>query len=362
MKKPFNLTFGVGPTQISDAVKNDMAYAAENNLLSVSHRGTEFTEISQNTITALRKLYNVPDEYHVFFTTSATDSWEVCARNLIENEAYSFACGHFSGAFAKCLTAWHKTVHENVVDWGQINNFASASIPNSVELITLCHNETSTGVTLHMQDIADLKNKYRDTLIAVDVTSSIGACTLDIPLADVWYFSIQKGLGLPSGLGVMIVGPRAMEKSRSMLKKGHPQGFFNFTNMEKRMAKGKYQTIQTPNILGIYLLGRQCERLLEQGLKKVHQKTHERAQDLYTFFENHPHTTPFVEDKNIRSPFSLCIHIGEEMLTHYTQKAAEKGVQLGGGYGALKATHMRVANYPAITDNDIQLLKDIFKV
>lgn len=361
MKKPFNLTFAVGPTQISGDVKKDIEYASQNNLLSISHRGKEFTEISKNTIQAIRNLYHVPEDYQIFFTSSATESWEICARNLVENEAYAFVSGHFSGAFSKCLESWGKTCTINEVNWGEANNLNEAQIPKTAELITLCHNETSTGVCLTMQEIESLRKKHPSKLLAVDVTSSIGACVLNIELADVWYFSVQKGFGLPSGLGVMFVNQRAMEKSKQMLENNNPQGFFNFTNMEKQMANGKFQTIPTPNILGIYLLGQQCKRLIYSGFERTTEHLEKRADDLYQFFTNHPHTEPFVKNVSARSPYSLCIYVGAENLEFYKKRASKKGIQLGGGYGPLKEDHMRVANYPAITDKDIENLKDIFK-
>lgn len=361
MKKPFDLTFSVGPTQISQAVKDDIAHAVANNFLSVSHRGEDFTQISEMTVNALRKLYNVPEDYRIFFTTSATEGWEICARNLVEKEAFSFVCGHFSNAFAHCLNSWGKTCHEDVAPWGKLNDHLNVEIPQTAELITLCHNETSTGVTVPDDTIQKLRQKYSDHLLAIDVTSSIGACKLDINQADVWYFSTQKGWGLPSGLGVMFVGPRAMAKSKALLNKHLPQGFFNFTNMEKQMADGKYQTIQTPNILNIYLLGQQCKRLQQTGLQNVHNKTLARASDLYNFFESHPNAKPFVEDPTVRSPFSLCIELGEENLTHYKQKASQQNIELGAGYGKLKKTHIRIANYPALADGDFEILKEIFE-
>jgi phosphoserine aminotransferase len=227
-------------------------------------------------------------------------------------------------------------------------------------MIALCHNETSTGVSCSLNDIEYLHKAYPNKILAVDVTSSIGACTLNIKHADVWYFSVQKGFGLPSGLGVMFVGPQAMKKSKELLIENQKQGFFNFTNMEKRMGNGMYQTVRTPNILGIYLLGKQCERLLKTGIQKIDQRTKTRAHDLYTFFERHLHTKPFVEDKTYRSPFSLCIYVGAEHLKKYTEIAAHKGIQLGGGYGSMKTDYMRVSNYPAIRNEDIQILKEIF--
>lgn len=361
MEKPFDLTFSVGPTQISQDVKNDIIYASHNNLLSVSHRGQEFTNISKNTIQNLRKLYNIPEDYEIFFTSSATESWELCARNVVQKEAFAFTCGHFSDAFSKCLEAWGKVCHQNGVSWGEINKYHTVKIPKTAEMVALCHNETSTGVTCSLDDIRYLHKTYPDKILAVDVTSSIGACALNIEDADIWYFSVQKGFGLPSGLGVMFVNSKAIEKSKKLLAQNHNQGFFSFTNMQKQMGHGKFQTISTPNILGIYLLGKQCERLLEKDIKKIDKNTKNRAEDIYAFFEDHPDTRPFIEDKKCRSPFSLCIYVGAEKLKIYKNIANQQGVELGGGYGHMKTDYIRISNYPTITDSNIETLKKIFK-
>lgn len=360
MQKPFDLTFAVGPTKISQDVANDAAYAFANNIAEVSHRGAEFTEISKHTLHGLRTFLNVPESYQIFFTSSATEGWEICAKNLVEKEAFAFVNGNFSGAFKNCLESWGKVCHTQEVAWGYANNFTGAIIPKRAELITLCHNETSTGVTCQMDDIAHLRTNNPNKLIAVDITSSVGCATYNMELADVWYGSVQKGLGLPSGLGFMVVSPEAMAKSKQHLK-DHPQGFFNLTNMEKQMANGRYQTISTPNILAIYLLGQQLERLNTQGAHKVAEQTVKRAEKIYNFFDNHPTCRPFVKDSSARSPYSLCIEVGEEDLKNYKQKAHAQNIQLGGGYGPLKNHCMRVSNYPAITHEDLEQLFNIFR-
>tara|TARA_R110000868_G_scaffold218576_1_gene468879 strand:+ start:20949 stop:22034 length:1086 start_codon:yes stop_codon:yes gene_type:complete len=361
MKKPFDLTFAVGPTQISDAVKSDAMHSFSNNFLSVSHRGPEFTEISKHTVEQLRTYLNVPSDYEIFYTASATDAWETCAKNLVEKEAFAFTCGHFSEAFEKCLQAWGKKCYVNAATWGEINDFKNVTIPKTAELITLCHNETSTGVTCQQSDIEFLQKQNPQSLLAVDITSSVGCGIYNISDADVWYFSVQKGLGLPSGLGVMIVSPKAMERSKLLLKKGNPQGFFNFSNMQKQMAGDKYQTISTPNIFAIYLLGKQLERFNLDGNQKINQTTLARAQKVYDFFDNHTKVKPFIEKKIHRSPYTICVEVNEEDLKNYKIKAAQKGIQLGSGYGALKNSTLRIANYPAITDKDMEKLYDIFK-
>ncbi|MFT7432940.1 MAG: phosphoserine aminotransferase [Alphaproteobacteria bacterium] len=360
MQKPFDLTFAVGPTQLSTEIKADAQYAFTNNLLSISHRGSEFTNMSKHTFTQLRSFLNIPETYEIFLTSSATESWEICAKNLVENEAFCFISGHFSNAFVQCLKSWGKNCIVNNVNWGELNDFKNTVIPDTCDLITLCHNETSTGVTCASDDIKHLKTAYPDKILAVDITSSVGCSQYTINDADVWYFSVQKGLGLPSGLGVMVVSKQAIERSKHLLTKKQPQGFFNFTNMKKQMGDGKFQTICTPNILAIYLLGKQLERLNKTSARKIQKNTEERAKRIYAFFDAHKKANPYIKNLSYRSPYTLCIEMEESVLAHYKQKAALLNIQLGAGYGELKNTCIRIANYPAITEKDINTLLKIF--
>lgn len=360
MKKPFDLTFGVGPTQITKQLQNDVKYAFDNNLLSISHRSEQFTEISKNTVQQLRKFLNIPENYEIFYTASATDSWEICARNLVEKEAFCFTNGHFSNSFSECLNAWGKKCVMNEATWGELNNHQNAKIPKTAEIIALCHNETSTGVCSNSSIIKELRNKNSSKILVIDITSSVGCASYNISDADVWYFSVQKGLGLPSGLGVMIVSPNAIKRSKNLLEAGQKQGFYNFTNMQKKMANEKYQTMSTPNILGIYLLGKQLERFNKKTLKSIEQETTERAKKIYNFFDAHNKATPFVTNKSIRSPYTINIKIEENAFNAYKKRAIKEGIQLGTGYGKLKKDCMRIANYSAINDRDIEKLFDIF--
>ena len=66
------------------------------------------------------------------------------------------------------------------------------------------------------ENIHKVAKQYPDKLIAVDAVSSAPYGDLDYRLLDIVFFSVQKLFGLPAGLGILIVSPRAIEKSEQL--------------------------------------------------------------------------------------------------------------------------------------------------
>lgn len=55
----------------------------------------------------------------------------------------------------------------------------------------------------------------------MDATSTMGGINLPWLEADVWFASVQKCLGIPAGLGVLICSPKALERATQLNKKVH---------------------------------------------------------------------------------------------------------------------------------------------
>ena len=361
MSKYFETTFNVGPTQISDEVRENIRAAVESRVLEISHRSAEFSTVSEKTIKQIRQYFEVPDDYTIFYSTSASDCWPVMIQNLVKETSFHFAVGNFSGQFAKASAAQGRTAVVDEVEWGEQSDFRRSAVPDDAELISVCYNETSTGVMCSNDDISYLRQTYPDKMIAIDLTSIAGVQSFNIADADVWYFSGQKGLGLPSGFGVMIVSPAAMARSAKLKAEGHPTGFWSFDSMNKKMD-GKFQTMQTPNTLGIYLLGEELERWnTEGGVATKEKAARARAQKIYDYFESYPGTKAFVEDAASRSTASLVFYADEELTPQFHKAFKARNMVLGGGYGKTKPYCFRVANYPALTDADFDKFFEVFE-
>lgn len=346
----FQRTYNPGPSQVSDAVKADLVEASKRNIIGISHRSQSFLDITGHAVSGLRQYFNVPGNYHVVFTSSATEALELTIRNLVEQESFHFTNGHFSELFARVSESFGKTAQVDAAEWGHLNNIETANIPTSAEIVTLTYNETSTGVTCDNKCVHSLHNRLNNSIFVADITSAAGCIELNIADADVWLFSVQKGMGLPSGLGVMFISDKALGRSRALKH----AGLFNFDRMVKQMQS--HQTIQTPNVLGIYLLGQQLGRWNSADPQSNFQATAAKAKLIDDFVGAHKEIDYFVQDPAARSQTTICLEAKPEIITRLHKAAKGADLVIGAGYGKLKDHTCRIATFPALTESDIKLL------
>ncbi|MBD3238618.1 MAG: aminotransferase class V-fold PLP-dependent enzyme [Candidatus Moranbacteria bacterium] len=356
------LTFNIGPSKLTKATKKDICNSIIEGVGEFSHRSREFSKISKQAIEGLRELFDIPKDYKIFYTNSATEAMQLCVGNCCEQKSYHFVCGVFSEVFAKTSELMHKKVIRNKADFGKLNNFKTARIQKDTDLITITHNETSTGVMCKKSDIKLIRKKAPKAILAVDITSSAGSFKPDIKDADVWLFSVQKCFGLPSGLGIMIVSKKAYEKSLELLKKEKNQaGYFYFENLWSKM-KEKYQTPQTPNVLNIYLLAKKLRRWNKTGGVR---KNYSRALKKYGIIEKFVFKNSkfdfFVKDKKVRSIFSVCLEAEPQIIEKIHAFCTQQKIILGQGYGDLKPYTFRIANFPAIKESHLKKLIKIIQ-
>lgn len=356
--KTFTTTFNPGPSQISAATKADIREAVDQRILEISHRSPQFSGVSAQCITELKKLLQVPSSYRVFYLDSASQAWHSILCNIVATHSFHFVNGAFSSKFYQAAQALGKDANQAEVGWGAQSDFTNTDIPEETELITLCANETSTGVRLSKKDLQQVRKNNEKALLAVDITSCAGAVDLPIDQADLWYFSVQKCFGLPAGLGILIISPRAYEQSIKLAAQGQNlAGIWQWEKLEKAMIEKNHQTPQTPNVLNIYLLAAQCARWNQGGgLSQVVKDTEDKMKLLSGWVKSCVGLDFFVKKEADRSSTVLTVKANPELVTKLKIRAQSAGLILGSGYGKTKADVFRVANFPSISKNEIEHL------
>ncbi|SRR6266568_3393990 len=321
---------------------------------SLSHRGKQFQEMYQELNSNLKKLLGIPQDYHIFIVSSGTEAIERTIQNCVEKESFHFVNGSFSKRFFTTAQDLGKKPKSSEVPMGEGFDFQKIVIPKKTELICFTHNETSTGVMLPAKEIETIAKKHPNKLIAVDIVSSAPDVDLDYKLLDVVFFSVQKGFGLPAGLGIMVVSPKAVEKSQQLLQKGISIGSYHSFPQLLQFAQ-KYQTPETPPVMEMYVLGKVLKDMLTVGIKKIRRETEQKAQLLYDFLDASETLSAFVKDKQFRSPTIIVADI-QKVKGDVKKILAEKGLIVGSGYGANKEKHIRIANFPSHTVRDVKRL------
>jgi len=351
MKKIF---FTPGPAALYPTAVVHFQKGFTSNIASLSHRGKQFQEIYQELNSNLKKLFGIPQSYHIFIVSSGTEAIERTIQNCVEKESFHFINGSFSKRFFTTAKELGKKPKSSEVPMGQGFDFQKIVIPKKTELICFTHNETSTGVMLPTKEIETIAKKYPDKLVAVDIVSSAPYVDLDYTVFDVVFFSVQKGFGLPAGLGIMIVSPRALEKSQQLLQKGISIGSYHSFSQLLQFAQ-KQQTPETPPVLEMYVFGNVIRDMLAFGIKKIRRETEQKAQLLYYYLDTSETLDAFVKEKQFRSPTIIVADI-QKAKGDVKKILAEKGLIVGSGYGANKEKHIRIANFPAHTVQDVKRL------
>ncbi|MEK0442527.1 MAG: hypothetical protein RL403_1505 [Bacteroidota bacterium] len=345
------ITFAPGPSKVYDAVPQYLQDAYAQGILSANHRSAVFMNLYRQTEQLFREKLQVPADFTLLFTSSATESWEIISQSLVEQSSYHL----YSGSFGK---KWLEYAQYILPPTQGQKLGANESIPvdqlqigPEVDLIAVTQNETANASQVPMSVLKALAARYPEKMIAVDTTSSMGGIALDFSLADVWYASVQKCFGLPAGLGILLLSGKAKEK---VARKGERGRYNSLSFMLENAAS--YQTHYTPNVLGIYLLFRVLQDL--DPIAQVDARLRKRMEILEQTISQSAAFQLLVDNPATRSTTVAAIS-GEEQAIVAIKKAAEtEGMQLGGGYGPLKASSFRIANFPAITDVEFIRLVD----
>ncbi|HTF19595.1 MAG TPA: aminotransferase class V-fold PLP-dependent enzyme, partial [Chryseolinea sp.] len=325
---------------------------------SLSHRSTKFEAIYREATDGLRELLGIPAGFHVLFTGSATEIWERIIQNLVERKSLHFVNGSFSKRFHEVALQLNRTSDAIDVPPGQ--GFAGdIQVSKDTELIAITQNETSTGVSVPLSILKELRTRYPELLIAVDAVSSLPYPDFDYNVVDTVFFSVQKGFGLPAGLGVWIVNERCLAKANAMLNRNISIGsYHNLPSLVQHEAK--FQTPETPNVLGIYLLGKVVGDMLRVGIHRIRKDTEYKAALLYQELNAHALINPFVKSPEWQSKTVIVADTGASTKA-ITERLLARGLQPGDGYGAGKATQLRFANFPTHAREHYEWLCDIIK-
>jgi phosphoserine aminotransferase len=351
-----NVNFTPGPSQLYYTVEGHARKAFKENVPSLSHRSKEFEGYFEKATKGLKELLSIPSDFHIFFTSSATEIWEKSIQNLVETKSVHFVNGAFSKRYHEIAKQLGKDAIKIESPLGEAFDLQQPAFDNA-ELIALTHNETSTGVSLTNAFINQFREKNPNALIVVDAVSSLPYPAFDFSKIDSLFFSVQKGFGLPAGLGVWVVNDRCIRKAESLLVKGISIGSYHNLPTLLLNAK-KNQTTETPNVLGIYLLSCVVEDFLRIGITRIRQETDYKATVLYQALSTHSIAQSFVKDTSAQSKTVIVAECGDHaaMINGYLSK---HGFYPGAGYGELKKTQLRFANFPAHSKEQYEKLVDL---
>ena len=347
--------FTPGPSELYPTVPAHLAAALANKIGSISHRGQQFKDIYAHAANGLRQLLQLPVNWEVLFVSSANEVWERAIQNTVERASFHLVNGSFSRRFYDIAGELGRQAGKAEVPFGQGFHLDDVNIPDSAELVALVQNETSSGVSTPVSVINQVREKVApEALIFVDAVSAAPYPAFDYSRIDSVYFSVQKGFGLPAGLGVWLVNDRCVAKAEALKAKGLSIGSYHSLPTLVRQAR-TYQNPETPNVLAIYLLGQVIEEMNHHGVDLIRQETEAKAQLIYDYLATSQTFTAAVSEPAHQSVTTIVAHT-QVSSAEVIKKLAPFDMVVGSGYGTYKDTQIRIANFPAHSLAQVQAL------
>lgn len=309
----------------------------------VPHRSEEFETIFHRAEGKARQVFFT--RYRVFITASSgTGLQEAAVRNLARGKILSCVNGAFGARWHEVALTNGKQATRLEALWGQPISpqaVADALRKEAYDVLTLVHNETSTGVENPVRAIAEAARQASpDTLICVDAVSSLGGARIEMDAwgLDMVLTSSQKCLALPPGLGLAGVSDRALARAEQVPHRGW---YFDLLRLEKHRLKNS--TPATPAVSLIYALDLQLDRILAEGLaarfarhaamaERVQSWALERDQGLFAAEGHRSKTVTTVDNRRELNFGALNAFL------------MARQMRIANGYGPLKGKTFRIAH------------------
>ncbi len=341
--------FVPGPVDVEDEV-----LAAQSQAM-LPHRSEEFESIYRRVWRKSQQLFFTKSLVFIV-TSSGTGLQEAAIRNLAKKDVLSCVNGAFSQRWFEVAKTNGKQVDKLEVEWGQPVTplmVAEALKEKEYEIITLVHNETSTGVENPIREIAAVvHSESPSTLICIDAVSSLGGVKIEMDSGsyDMVLASSQKCLALPPGLALAAVSDRAMDYAQGVPDRGW---YFDLVRMEKHLHKDS--TPATPALSLIYALDLQLERILNEGLETRFSRHSKMARSVQDWVLNNSLDLFAAEGyrSNTVTTVTNTLRIDISALNDFL---SSRDMLIANGYGPLKDKTFRIAHMGETKNKDINRL------
>ncbi len=352
---PDNLNLRIpGPTPLPPEVREALTQPM------IGHRSEAFKEMHRQIIQGLKEMLRTEHEVFVL-TSSGTGGMEAAVVNTLSpgDQVLSVSIGHFGVRFRTIAETYGVTIVPLDVEWGRAADPAAVGAMlerhPDVAAVLVTHNETSTGVTNPLAEIAAVVKSHRRPsgtapLLLVDAISSAGCLPLE---TDAWGLDVvvtgsQKGWMLPPGLAFVTMSPAAWE---AHAQARIPRFYFDLGAARKQLPAN--QTPWTPAVNLFYGLAVALELMQREGLEAIIQR-HRRI-GAYTRSRVKAMGLELFADERFASNTVTAIHAPAGVDVDRLRRNLERRhrVILAGGQGPLRGKIFRIGHLGNVHQEDI---------
>ena len=333
--------FITGPTYVRSEVKKAAL------LPEFGHRDSENEKRFKPIFENLKKIWGANEDYEVLVINgSGSNAMETSVRSLVNEDetVLNVSVGAFGDLFHKIakrnLKHGMKAEQLKFEPGKSINLIAleKALKQYNPNVVTLTHNETSTGVVNPIVDACKIIREY-GAMPLVDGVSIFGAAPTPITEmnAAMYSTSTQKGIALDAGFGLAIYSKEAMEKAKQVPE--HTRGYTTDL-VEQAKSAAKFQVLTTPSSSLANQLWHQLNYIVNvEGIENRFKRHEEMKKMAHEFIEEELPGFELFPDKEHASPTVTCIKVPayftKDTLKAVKNELKEKGYLFDAGYGKL---------------------------
>ena len=340
-----------GPTEVKDDVLEQQSKKL------FGHRSNDFTILYNSVLDQLREFFKTKQHITVM-TASGTLFMDISGRNLIRpgKKALCLVNGSFSDRMYKTLVNCGIESEKIDIEWGKApkpEHIKEKLDQSEYDVVTVCQNETSTGVKVDLKAFGDLLKNYPETLLVVDAVSSLGGDLIypDEMGTDLIFASTQKCFALPPGLAVGIVSQKALDRTNDVPNRG------SYTDLNSLFAyfEKKGQTPSTPNISLLFAFDYKLKQMLKEGAENICTRLTELRDYTHKWALEHGFDL-FAEEGYRSVTVSTIANKLEKDVGALNKGLGEKGFVIANGYGKLKNQTFRIGH---MGDHNLDDLKEL---
>lgn len=339
-----------GPVTVRPEVLEKMA------MPQIGHRTKEASKLQRDISDKLRLLWNTKEEI-LISTTSGSGLMEGAIRSCTKKKAAVFSIG----AFGK---RWYEMAKWNNVEADlfevEMGKATTSEMVNAVlvtgeyDLVTITHNETSTGVANNLEEIANVVRMYPDIIFCVDMVSSAAGHKVNVDELgiDICITSSQKCLGLPAGLAMCTFSQKAVERAKQVENRGF---YLDLLQLYNFIQKKDYQYPSTPSLAHMFALDYQLDYILnEEGLENRFER-HQKMMEIVRDWAKEKFEV-LAEDEIASKTVTTVVNTRNIDVGELNKELKKRGMMISNGYGDLKDKTFRIAHMADTTLAEIEFL------
>jgi aspartate aminotransferase-like enzyme len=263
-----------GPTPLPPAVREALGREM------LPHRAGELLDVIKRVASNLKGFHGT--EQPVFFWPgTGSAGWEIALVNTLSpgDQVVCTVGGAFGARWAEVAENLGLRVERVSVEWGQIVTPELLSDAfdrvGNVKAALITHNETSTGVTNPLPELAEVARRA-GAFVLVDAVSSAGALPIEFDAWGIdWLVSgTQKAWMCPPGLSIGAVSERALAAADHA---GYPRFFWDVRSNAAALKNGT--TPSTAPESSLFALDAALQMMVDEGVNEVWAR-HARLGDL----------------------------------------------------------------------------------